>query len=175
MKSISHEVYNLIDAIINDSDFERFTYSKLQEMSSLSISELRSMVNILIEYNILYSKRKIGLFRNDEYIRKYITNKFEESQDCQKLIIKSKHLNIEFNMLEFDLLDDVPSGDWTAEKILTVLVLFHRQINFFYRKRIAPCESNEKLIMIKREALRCNDNQLIFTSTICFDDIEIYK
>lgn len=111
MKSISHEVYNLIDAIINDSDFERFTYSKLQEMSSLSISELRSMVNILIEYNILYSKRKIGLFRNDEYIQKYITNKFEESQDCQKLIIKSKHLNIEFNMLEFDLLDDVPSGD----------------------------------------------------------------
>lgn len=161
MEEKSKEIFKLINAILDDDDLVFFTYKKLQNMTTLSLAEIRTIINILCEYNIVYPKKKMGLFKNIKVTKIYFKDEFIR-EDCEDVVKFYTHnIKVEFNKFEFDLLEYIPENEsWNSAKLLTMIILSHFQANFYYEKTFEP--TGNSMILQSRKALTCSDDRLYF-------------
>lgn len=175
MERKSREFYKLIDAVLSDNTLNFFTYKRLQTFSDLTLSEVRTVVHILCEYNIIYPKKKIGLFKNPSVAKWMSVDKFNKTEDEDNIIFKSENWTLKFNKFEFGLLESIPDlENADAAKLLTVICLAHFQINFYYKKHFGVHPDIETVLLTRR-ALRCSDDELIFTSLVSQDEQIIFR
>lgn len=174
MREKSLEVYKLIDQVISQKNVSFFTYKNLQTYANLTLSEIRTIVSILCEYNVIYPKKKIGLFKNHVISDIIFSGDFELEERDNNLIFKSKRWSVEFDKFEFNLLETLPEFDtWTSARLYTIIVMAAFQLNFYYEKKIIGLPNGGA--RITRRARHCSDDKLIFTSIVEDDELLIYR
>lgn len=174
MEKKSQEIYKLIDAILRDTNLSFFTYKKLQTFTDLSLAEIRTIINILCEFNVIYPKKKMGLFKNSTVTNWLFLDDFKEDETEEEVIFSTDKWSVKFNKFEFSLLEYIPEmNSCNSAKLLTIIVLAHFQANFYYEKTFEPGENGS--IQLVRKALRCSDEQVYFTSILQQPKMVIYR
>lgn len=162
MDAKSKEIYKLVESVLGNEDLVFFTYKKLQSFTSLSLAEIRTVINILCEFNLMYPKKKMGLFKNLNVTRLYNQTKFSKSIEGDFVTFRTDTITVEFDRFEYELLEHLPTtGELLdASLIITIVVLSHFQANFYYEKTFEVTESSR--ILQVRRALTCSDDRLYF-------------
>lgn len=161
MENKSKEVYKLVDCILSDDDLVFFTYKKLQSFASLTLAEIRTIVSILAEYNIIYSKNRMGLFKNKDICNAYTSEIFSKHVSNDIVVFSTSVITVNFKKFEFELMNYLSDVTiWNASRILSLVILAHFEVNFYYEKLYNPAD-NGNIISIRR-AITCSDDRLCF-------------
>lgn len=174
MKKKSLEVYKLINEVIAQKNVSFFTYKNLQSIADLTLSEVRTVVSILCEYNVIYPKKKIGLFKNPVISEIVFDKDFEFREDGDNFIFTKDNWEVIFDKFEFGLLETLPEiKNWTSSKLFTIIVMSTFQTNFYYEKKFKGLDNG--YVRMTRKAMHCTDDKLIFTSIVTNPEIDIYR
>lgn len=175
-KNKAIEIEKMISSIIEERDLSLFSYHRLGTYCDLSISEIRSLVAILNDYNILYPKKKVGLFKNkwiDEWNQRNVFNKTETDDE---VIFDSGDWVFTFNRGELEKVNyDLNFEQCTVIKVLTIICMAHLELNFYYKKSFKVNPDNKKEILYSRTAYRATDEVVIFSNSHITTDYIVYR
>lgn len=176
MREKNVEIHKLISYIWKQDYATNISYSKLLACCDLTISEIRTIVKILNEYNVIYPKTKVGLFKNPmvEYWNSTMDLQIDEDNDF--VYIKSDTLFVKFNKGDFSTIKGININQIKKVKdYMTLICLAHAQINFYYMKSFSVNPEKKDELIFKRVALSATDEHVIFESKINTKEVFSYK
>lgn len=168
----SFEIYKIISYILSDDCNEYFSFSQIENITNLKRGEIKKVIMILNEYNVVFPKKRVGLFKNQDEITKLRNSKLIEGINNDLKIISSDFINFKFSLFEYLTLDFLQDKMPSIEKVLTIIVLFHCTYNFIYHKELYYDGTN---INIDRYAIKANENYVFFEVKQKDKNVRLYR
>lgn len=161
----------LIDLIIF-SKRGTVTYNELAMDSEFSITEIRSIVKILKDFNVVYTVQRIGIFVNEEFLNELDLKRIKF--DITRNLIKFDSDKVNINILRIDEFEALPfikrNSIRPIVKFLCIIIYLDNRYSLYYKSHYKLIDGTihyQKFGRIhKRTTFDCeNIVQLSFKST----------
>lgn len=165
MKNDEHNCNNIFKLLnyILTSNYAFFTLKKLVTESGLTFGQVRTLVAVLKETNIVYTIDRVGLFLNKSFMETIDFNNMQIEFTEKEIIFVSKKLYASFlNIPDFDCYDFL--YDQNISNVIKYLFLFiflEKKYNLFYEKEILVNEDNINVIRIGKSYSKKKVNETI--------------
>lgn len=157
---------------------EWFSITKLQVKTGISVSEIRTIVQILYEFQLLYSKDRVGIFINKKFLKKLRLDQMEFNETNDFYEFKSSTYELIINktpeLEAIDLFSCNKNFDYerNLEVFYLIMIYAHYQYNLLYEKNY--CCKEGKISFIKTGKIAKNE-KIILQSHFTVDNYVVYR